>query len=297
LLILAGVGCGIYLLVSGMNSSEQERAKASCEVIAAKSNRTGDGAGDAGQNLSQDAAKLDDEQLYGYIRAKQGQAGTPPDKVAALQSYLQRYPRGRHVGEITALLEDATKKSSDWTQQQKVGTVRAECFATLGSGQTIPVQGWIELLEEKSGDAPALYRALTSLDQDAEVKRAADLADKVDDRSLYVVAVGEYLRKTFSGLHCVSRIDIVNGIAEFHELPAGSRYVLFGCGWAGQNFVGLCTFAKADGGKVVTVSPPPVSCLLSFAKEKRARDSSLLLAFWAPVEWTDQQAEAAFFPK
>jgi len=67
----------------------------------------------------------EDDQFYEYTKVKAGNIEAPQEKAQLLQSYLDRYPSGRHAGEIKALLEIAQKEVAKPKLFSMTATVRA----------------------------------------------------------------------------------------------------------------------------------------------------------------------------
>ena len=100
LLLLAGcIGAGIFFFKRDFTSSNKGNG-----AIASSSTPSATG------NLF--SAGKEDDQLYEYAKTKTSHAAVPEEKVEALQGYLNKFPTGRHSGEITALLEDAKKEAA-----------------------------------------------------------------------------------------------------------------------------------------------------------------------------------------
>ena len=53
---------------------------------------------------------MPDDQYYGYVKAKYD--ASPSEGVQLMESYLTAYPKGKHMGEATALLETAREREA-----------------------------------------------------------------------------------------------------------------------------------------------------------------------------------------
>ena len=210
------------------------------------------------------AAGMDDDQLYGYIKVKQEKADTPVEKVALLEAYLQKYPKGRHTGEATALLEDAKNAEAAWHESQKVGEALIRCTATLGSGQTIPVKGWMQLVRMET--LRELDEASQAIANDSQLKLRFEMMDNASRRgdradfNSQVQAIferdGEVNSEALKGTVVATGTIGSDGNILFSAVPPG-QYYYYGAGYAGLNamgYVGACP--PVEGGKRVSVSDP-----------------------------------------
>jgi hypothetical protein len=59
-------------------------------------------------------ASMPDEQYYGYLKTKFDASSDPQEEAQLMQSYLSAYPKGEHMGEATALLEEAKQKNKQY---------------------------------------------------------------------------------------------------------------------------------------------------------------------------------------
>jgi hypothetical protein len=70
----------------------------------------GCGKPEKGSQTSSTYPSMPDDQLYGYVKAKF--EASPSEGVELMQSYLTAYPKGKHMGEATALLETARERET-----------------------------------------------------------------------------------------------------------------------------------------------------------------------------------------
>ena len=222
-------------------------------------------------DLPNEASKLDDDQSYGYIKVKQDQASVPSEKVALLESYIQKHPKGRHIGEAMALLEDARKKNIEWDRQQTVATLMVKCIVTLGNGSTIPVRGWVQVIRNKeTADKVKKLRA--------EFKPVGYEANDV----FIISQTGEALRKCVEGGEVVASGQLENGMIVVKDV-APDFYFVFGAGRAGRNFIGIWGAVYAAAGQTENVSVTTYGSLLPSNDYEENQYLSILKNAWKPL--------------
>ena len=192
----------------------------------------------------------EDDQFYEYSKVKAGNAKTIKEKTDLLSAYMQKYPNGKHAGEMKALLEQAQEELAKWEAQMKVGSILADCRITLGSGQTVPVQGWLQLIKT---DQSTVLAVLQTIQNDQELKKLlhdrALYADETSDpySSLYWHRVGKLIAAQLKGT-VLAQGQISEGKLAFTELQPG-YYLLYGAGMGGRNVVTYFKYLDVEAGK------------------------------------------------
>lgn len=193
-------------------------------------------------------APMPDDQYFDYLKTKSSSESDPTKRGDNMQKYLDAYPQGKHMGEARALLEKAQDDIRDWQTAQSVASVVIDCKVPLGSGQVVPVQGFIQIFETQ--------RSL------GELIVAADAGVSKPDRDLggefYIRAFGEQLENLLSSQHLVAQSSIQDGEVSFSGLPANKVYFIYGRGMAGSNFVGYYDSFASGGGKTTRIHPNSV---------------------------------------
>jgi hypothetical protein len=226
---------------------------------------------------------MDDDQLYGYVKVKQETADLPATRVALLKAYVNRFPQGRHVGEATALLDDARKRDFEWEEQQKVATLQVQCSITLNNGNVVPLQGWVQVIDNPStvlrmaGESDDMVR----MSDDEDLRRASmDSAVFPDNDCMKVKGFGLYYRKILNGGKVVAAGKIQNGMVVFENVPAPNNYWVYGGGMAGHYFVGIVGMAFARGGETLSVDLTQYPSRLDFTRGSPINEMDQA---WAPL--------------
>ncbi|MBT3375645.1 MAG: hypothetical protein HN976_31690 [Lentisphaerae bacterium] len=218
----------------------------------------GSGNGGSSANGTQDDPLQTDRQFFQYVRTKVFATEDEVERVQLLEDYLKKYPNGEHVGEATALVERARKELREWNEAQKVGTLVVDCKVTLGSGQTVPVMGWIQVFENRPNrTAEDLIKYVHGTPQ---VRKAEQDYRRFGDSCFeqeFVSKVGFQYQRILKSCPLVAQGRLHGGRIAFDGLPPSvdSGYLIYGCGVAGKNFVGMFGSMRLFGGKRSTLEP------------------------------------------
>jgi len=111
----------VYLL---LNHTPAKSNHSDTQTVENETQKTQDSNKSIVGNGEKSKPSMSDEQYYGYVKAKFDYRGTPiPQQIKLAQSYLTLYPKGKHTGEITALLDCAKSDFED--------RARNSCIANL----------------------------------------------------------------------------------------------------------------------------------------------------------------------
>ena len=198
----------------------------------------------------------EDDQFYDYSKVKASNAKTIKEKTDFLSAYMQKYPNGSHTGEMKALLEQAQEDLAKWEAEMQVGSILVDCRITLGSGQTIPVQGWIQLIKIDKSAVLACLQAIENDEIATLQKRIILEFPKKDGKAedYYWYRVGEVISKNLRG-EVLARGQISEGKVEFSNLQP-SYYLIYGAGLGGKNFVMYFSPLDVKTGKIIVIKEP-----------------------------------------
>ena len=196
-----------------------------------------------GAPASNTKPSMPDDQYYGYLKTKFDDSSDPADKLQLMQSYLGAYPKGKHMGEATALLEKAQVGVEELKQAQTKATIVLDGQVTLGSGQTIPIQGYVQVVEY----CDAAARLKENLANDEAVQRGKRIAEldaqggSKPNMTFYFWAVGDVLRKSLTECRVVASGQLSSGKVAFtfENMNSAKTYIVYGCGQAGMNWIGF----------------------------------------------------------
>lgn len=203
----------------------------------------------------------EDDQFYEYSKVKAGNAKTIKEKVELLSGYMQKYPKGKHAGEVKALLEQAQEELAKWEAQMKVGSILADCRITLGSGQTISVQGWIQLIKVDESSVRACQQAIEDDVLLIRYKQLLEMAEivgnenhKAENSRQYWSRVGEVMSDKLRGT-VLAQGQLSEGKIEFTDLQPG-YYLIYGAGLGGRNVVMYFDYLDVEAGKTSVTKKP-----------------------------------------
>jgi hypothetical protein len=240
---------------------------------------------------------MPDDQYFDYLKTKYADEIDQGTRADLMKSYLSAYPKGKHMGEATALLEKAQTAT-------KVGSLLLKCRVTLGNGNTVAVHGWIQLLRSAKSYNEVTQEMLKDemiqlfMKSDAVVKQGQKEARHYIDeanslrRSMgqpdlpypdedvsegpLVSEMGRFLSKISATK--VAEAEIKDGDIDLPNVPPG-EYLIYGAGQAGINFVGYFDHIKIQGGRMITVTP---TCHSVFCPPREKLDINHFLGCWKP---------------
>jgi hypothetical protein len=221
---------------------------------------------------------MPDDQYFAYLKTKYDSEQDPTARVKLMSDYLKVFPKGNHTGEATALWEKAQKEETQKYEELRKGTVIVDCHVTLGSGQTVPVQGFIQLFKCPDGLDQIMKKVLSNPDvrNNAEGARLGRQTG-VDMMDLYLMAFGRAYRDNIERQgKLVAQGNLSEGRVTFADLPAGYVYIVYGSGVAGLNVIGYWGGVVPQGGRTVSANQESIS---AFCKDG---DASRFM--WHPIE-------------
>ena len=213
-----------------------------------------------------------------------------------MKSYLDAYPKGKSMGEATALLEEAQKQYNASLEAGKISTVRMDCRVTIGNGQSIPVQGFIQLFRYRSStdvfeeikkekDVASMFEKIESLESKNRSQRNEMEEIKLESSKwFYILYYGKAYNTFLPREDLVAQGKIHDGSITFSNVPANQVYLYYGSGMAGLNFVAYAGATKTKGGDTSLIDP---SCLSFFCDPNSNKGSldktKLLIEVWSPI--------------
>jgi hypothetical protein len=219
-----------------------------------------------------------DDQFYEYSKVKAANAKSIKDQTDFLAGYVEKYSKGKHVGEMKALLEQAQEKLSKWKDEQKFGSILADCHITTGSGQTISVQGWLQLINIT---ADAANEVMNNANNDPKCVKIMEDAKRIIGvggdtsgfSSMHAMRTGEVISAQLQQKgQLVMQGNIQNGKLLFHKLQPG-YYLLYGAGMGGRNVITYFEYIKVEPGQTTLTKRTFVTQF----------DADFVLDAWKPI--------------
>ena len=200
----------------------------------------------------------DDEQYYQYVKTKFTHSSSPQEKVDLLKAYLDKHPKGRHVGEVTALLEEAEEEKEQRDAAQKVAIVDIDCRDSEG----FAVSGWFQVFDCSGVDyANVLLKAYhdprakelqAAIGNAKSIRSSTGLSTARLFRKHHLERFGDVIRDQIETMPLVGTWNITHGSARI-ALPAGPSpraYFVFGSGHQAAGLVtGFAEGMTIEGGK------------------------------------------------
>ena len=200
----------------------------------------------------------EDDKLYDYVKAKMSLTSDIGERKNLIDSYMLKYPVGKHSGEMKALAEQNEQSIAQWKEQQKYGDIKVRCFATLGNGNVIPVQGWVQLIESPKTAAAHITAYSDEINELAKEKHKMERLGNMESYiQMNFMSLGRTLCKVRG--RAIGGVTLDNGTAVFQGLSPGD-YILYGSGRAGATSTGWFQDVNVTGGHITTITPSYFTC-------------------------------------
>jgi hypothetical protein len=175
----------------------------------------------------------------------------------AVRSWINNMPQSGSSTQNTAAApqeQAAVPPPQPRAEQATVGSLTVNCAVTLGNGRTVPVQGWMQLLQ--GDDILAKTCDIRGTDEYKAGLTAARAGMAYSAKGQIFLAYNHLMRGVSADV--VAQGYLSGGKIEFGKLPFGF-YFVYGAGTAGLNDVGYIEGPiLVERGKSVSVSPEPI---------------------------------------